>query len=104
MIFAQISEEPDIQTVYDNLFAEEGSEIYVKPAWLYFDVFPVTCRFGDLIRVTQKRDEEICLGYKLHGLESDAQANYGVRLIPSKDSEVTLNEEDCLVVVAEDDR
>ena len=104
MIFAQISEEPDIQRVYDNLFQEDGSEIYVKPAWLYFDSLPATCRFGDLMRITQKRDEEICLGYKLKALEGDADANYGVKLIPLKDSEITLTEEDCLVVVAEDDR
>ncbi len=104
MIFTQISEEPDIQKVYDNLFAEEGSEIYVKPASLYFDTLPITCRFGDLMRVTQKRDEEICLGYKIKALEGDSDANYGVKLIPPKDSEITLNEEDCLVVVAEDDR
>lgn len=104
MIFAQISEEPDIQKVYDNLFAEEGSEIYVKPAPLYFDTLPITCRFGDLMRLTQKRDEEICLGYKIKALEGDVGANFGVKLIPPKDSEITLNEEDCLVVVAEDDR
>jgi hypothetical protein len=104
MIFAQISEEPDIQKVYDNLFSEEGSEIYVKPAPLYFDTLPLTCRFGDLMRATQKRDEEICLGYKIKALEGDASANFGVKLIPPKDSEITLNEEDCLVVVAEDDR
>ncbi len=104
MIFAQISEEPDIQRVYENLFAEEGSEIYVKSASLYFDTLPLTCRFGDLMRVAQKRGEEICLGYKLKSLEGDAGANYGVKLIPPKDSEITLTEEDCLVVVAEDDR
>jgi hypothetical protein len=104
MIFAQISEEPDIQRVYDNLFAEEGSEIYVKPASLYFDELPVTCRFGDLMRVAQKRDEEICLGFKLKALENDAEANYGVKLIPPKDEEVTIGEVDGLVVVSEDDR
>ena len=104
MIFAQISEERDIQRVYDNLFQEDGSEIYVKPAWLYFHNLPVTCRFGDLMRVAQKRDAEICLGYKLSALESDADANFGVKLIPLKDSEVTLTEQDSLVVVAEDDR
>ncbi len=42
MIFAQISEEKDMQRVYDNLFQEEGSEIYVKPAWLYFENLPIT--------------------------------------------------------------
>lgn len=104
MIFAQISEEADIQRVYDNLFAEEGSEIYVKPTSLYFDELPVTCRFGDLMRVAQKRDEEICTGFKLKALENDGEANYGVKLIPPKDEEVTLGEGDGLVVVSEDDR
>ena len=104
MIFAQISEEADIQRVYDNLFAEEGSEIYVKPTSLYFDELPVTCRFGDLMRVAQKRDEEICIGFKLKALENDGEANYSVKLIPPKDEEVTLGEGDGLVVVSEDDR
>jgi hypothetical protein len=104
MVLAQISEASEIQQVYADLFREEGSEIYVKPAWLYFHEFPVTCRFGDLMRVAQKRDAEICLGYKLKRLDHDVAANFGITLIPSKESEVTLGREDGLVVVAEDDR
>jgi hypothetical protein len=103
MLFAQMSEEPEIEGVYENLFKEEGSEIYVKPAWLYFSSLPVTCRFGDLMRVAQKRDGEIAIGYKLKRLESDSSANYGVKINPAKDIELTLDREDCLVVVAEDD-
>ncbi len=103
MMFAQISEEPSIQDVYDDLFQEEGSEIYVKPAWLYVEQLPVTCRFGDLMKLVQKRDEEICIGYKIKALEDDADANFGVKLIPYKDTEVTLTAADGLVVVAEDD-
>jgi hypothetical protein len=103
MLFAQMSEEPEIEGVYENLFREEGSEIYVKPAWLYFASLPVTCRFGDLMRVAQKRDGEIAIGYKLKELESDPGANYGVKINPPKDSVVTLGRDDCLVVVAEDD-
>lgn len=103
MLFAQMSEEPQIEGVYENLFREEGSEIYVKPAWLYFSSLPATGRFGDLMRVAQKRDGEIAIGYKLKRFESDPSANYGVRINPAKDLEVTLDGEDCLVVVAEDD-
>ncbi|HJN75773.1 MAG TPA: hypothetical protein QGF58_17725 [Myxococcota bacterium] len=103
MMFAQISEEPDIQDVYDDLFQEDGSEIYVKPAWLYFDEFPVTVNFGDLMALVRKRDTEICLGYKLAELESEASENFGVKLIPFKDTPVTLNRGDGLVVLAEDD-
>ena len=36
MLVAQISEDADIKPVYDDLFQEDGSEIYLKPAPLYF--------------------------------------------------------------------
>ena len=103
MIFAQISEEPDIQLVYDDLFQEDGSEIYVKPAELYFSELPITLPFGDLMRVAQNRDEEVCIGWKCQALEADADANYGVKLIPFKDTMIDLQAGDSLVVVAEDD-
>ncbi|MEM6732199.1 MAG: hypothetical protein AAF658_11630, partial [Myxococcota bacterium] len=64
MILAQLSEEPAMKRVYDDLFAEDGSEIYVKPARLYFDAFPVRCRFADLMRLAQKREGEVCIGVK----------------------------------------
>ena len=49
MILAQLSENPIVKKLYDDLFSEDGSEIYVKPADLYFSEFPQTVRFGDLI-------------------------------------------------------
>ncbi len=104
MIFAQLSEQPDIRRVYDDLFQEDGSEIYVKPASLYFDELPVTCRFGDLLALAQKRDAEVCLGYKIQALENELDENHGVSLVPPKDTEVTLRRGDALVVVAEDER
>jgi hypothetical protein len=55
------------------------------------------------MRVAQKREGEIAIGYKLKKLESDAAANYGVKINPAKESVVTLGRDDCLVVVAEDD-
>jgi len=105
MMFAQISEEPDIQDVYDDLFQEDGSEIYVKPASLYFepDQFPVTCTFGDLMAHARKRDTEICLGVKVKAKETSSADNYGVSLVPPKTTTFTLHAEDGLVVLAEDD-
>ena len=103
MVFAQISNEPDIQLVYDDLFQEDGSEIYVKPAWLYFDQLPVTCSFADLMHHVRKRDTEICIGWKCGAEQEDGEKNYGVTLIPLKDTMITLTAEDGLVVVAEDD-
>jgi hypothetical protein len=103
MIFAQLANEPDIIAVYDDLFQEDGSEIYVKPAWLYFDKLPMTCKFADLMACVRKRDTEICIGVKYKALEHDADENFGIKLIPEKDEEITLGWQDGLVVLAEDD-
>lgn len=104
MIFAQMSEEPGIKLVYDDLFQEDGSEIYVKPIELYFDSLPVKVPFADLMRQAQKRDEEVCIGIKRGSLGNDSDENYGVKLIPLKDEIIELGPGDSLVVVAEDER
>lgn len=102
MITAQISESCGIKDVYDNIFQEDGSEIYLKPLSLYFRNFPVTVRFADLIAVAQTR-EEVCFGVKIKAQEENPNANHGVKLIPPKDTMLQLNADDCLVVVAEDE-
>lgn len=103
MIFAQLSEQREMQHVYDNLFEEEGSEIYVKPASLYLSQLPAEVRFGDIMRAAQLREGEVCIGIKKAGLESEARKNYGIRLIPPKDEVLRLEPGDSLVVVAEDE-
>ncbi|MEL7498578.1 MAG: hypothetical protein AAFN77_13280 [Planctomycetota bacterium] len=104
MLLAQISEEPDIQLVYDDLFQEDGSEIYVKPIDLYFDSLPQTVSFADLMGVAQKRDEEVCIGIKIGKKSTEADENYGITLIPEKNTVYTIEKGDALVVVAEDER
>ena len=102
MIFAQLSEQPEIKKLYDDLFQEEGSEIYVKPATLYFNNFPVRLNFAQLIKSSGVR-EEICLGIRKGALSRDPEANFGVVLDPPKDRIFTIEEEDYLVVLAEDE-
>lgn len=102
MILAQLSEEPLIKVLYDDLFSEDGSEIYVKPAKLYFDRFPQEIRFVDVINQAFKRDE-ICLGYRSGKLSNDAEANFGVKLNPAKDEVLHITEDDFLVVLSEDE-
>lgn len=102
MILAQLSEEPRIKVLYDDIFSEDGSEIYVKPTSLYFENFPQKVRFGDLIHLAGKR-EEICLGIRKGSLSKDAENNFGVRLNLAKDETITLTEEDYLVVLSEDE-
>jgi hypothetical protein len=102
MIMAQISESRDIEKVYDDIFQEDGSEIYLKPASLYFDELPLEVSFADMIRIAQRRDE-VCIGVKTKALENNKKANNGVQLIPEKNTVFTLKPEDSLVVVAEDE-
>jgi hypothetical protein len=102
MILAQLSEKPLIKKLYDDLFSEDGSEIYVKPADLYFSEFPQTLRFGDLIGLTAKR-EEICLGIRKGNLSRDNSSNFGVRLNLPKDEVVIIQVDDYLVVLSEDE-
>tara|TARA_B100000787_G_C16195903_1_gene300821 strand:- start:1812 stop:3761 length:1950 start_codon:yes stop_codon:yes gene_type:complete len=102
MILAQLSEEPLIKLLYDDLFSEEGSEIYVKPAYLYFSKFPQTLRFGDLIRLTAKRSE-VCLGIRSGNMCKNSDSNFGVRLNLPKDEEVIILSDDYLVVLSEDE-
>ncbi len=104
MILAQLSEEPLMKLLYDDIFEEDGSEIYVKPAWLYIkeNDFPITCKFADLLYLANERDE-ICLGIRYGAKSKNADENFGVILNLEKDEEITLGKDDFLVVLAEDE-
>ncbi|MEM7475692.1 MAG: hypothetical protein AAF483_11935 [Planctomycetota bacterium] len=102
MILAQVSESTGIKDVYDDIFQEDGSEIYLKPAALYFKSLPADFTFADMIRIAQTRGE-ICLGVKIKADENNADSNNGVQLIPPKDKSFRLTEIDSLVVLSEDE-
>ena len=104
MIVTQISQEPDMKYVYDDLFEEDGSEIYLKPLNLYVDEneLPSKLTFADCMRLAQQR-HEVCIGIKRKELELDGEQNFGVKLIPEKNTTYELRADDCLVVVSEDE-
>ncbi|WP_430408409.1 CASTOR/POLLUX-related putative ion channel [Kordia sp.] len=102
MILAQLSEEPLIKTFYDDIFSEDGSEIYVKPTTLYFEEFPQKITFAEAMEIANKRDE-ICLGIRKGDLSKDVASNFGVTLNLEKDQEIELNANDFLVVLSEDE-
>lgn len=102
MIMAQISESADIKKVYDNIFQEDGSEIYLKPADLYFTSLPIEVSFADMMAIAQKRGE-VCMGVKIKSLENSKEDNNGITLIPEKNRTCILQPDDSLVVLAEDE-
>jgi len=102
MLLAQISEDPLMQAVYQDLFSEVGSEIYLKSASLYLEDLPQQATFAELTRLAQERGE-VCLGVKLKINEGRANLNYGITLAPPKTSVWALDTADTLVVLAEDE-
>jgi len=94
MLIAQMSEEARIKDVYDILFKEDGSEIYLKPLSLYFESIPDEMSFADCMAIAQKR-EEVCLGVKIKANETDKDKNFGVKLIPEKSISVQKTASSC---------
>jgi hypothetical protein len=102
MILTQLCEQPLIKLFYDDIFSEDGSEIYVKPVHLYFSKFPQKVTFADIMGVANKRDE-ICLGIRKQKLHKNADANFGISLNMAKDAIVEIEAGDFLVVLSEDE-
>jgi hypothetical protein len=99
-MMAQISEDPDVNLVYEDLFREDGSEIYLKPAWLYFETLPIEVSFADILMAAQKRNE-VCFGLKIKSEEYEPK--FGINIIPKRDQVFTLEEGDSLITLAEDE-
>ena len=102
MILSQLSEETAMKDVYQELFGEAGSEIYLKPAHPYFIGLPAKVTFADMIAAACKRDE-ICLGLRQSRHANDPNLNFGIQLNPKKDQKYDLQPDDFLVVLAENE-
>ena len=104
-IMAQVSEEPKALDVYDDLFQADGSELYIKPASYYFDFKKeksITLKYGECVQAAQLRNEVI-LGLQIHSDRKDRDKMFGIALIPDKNDEFTITEEDGLIALAEDE-
>jgi hypothetical protein len=105
-ILAQLSEQPRIKLVYDELFKADGSEIYVKGMELYTDLSEtpnISATFADLIAAANRR-KEICIGVRVSRLSNSAADNFGVILNPPKDKVFELSANDSLVVISENEQ
>jgi len=99
MLFAELSEQPELHEVFKSLFLASGSEIYIKPIEDYVSL-PFSGTFGDLMKEAMEHGE-ICIGVKILKWENDSDKNHGVKLVPHRTSRCSLSEGDALVVIAE---
>ena len=100
LTMSQLAENPALRAVFDDLFDEEGSEIYLKPAADYVRLDePVD--FYTIVESARQRGE-IAFGYRLLALADNPARNYGVELNPDKAALITFGESDKVIVLAED--
>ncbi|MDF5719107.1 MAG: hypothetical protein PUP91_01165 [Rhizonema sp. PD37] len=102
-ILAQVSQQPEVISIYRDLFSAEGSELYIKPISLYFPAEQISkLTFADCILAAQHR-EEVCIGVKLHAARQQKDHNFGIDLVPSLNKQLNLTLNDALITLAEDE-
>jgi voltage-gated potassium channel Kch len=100
LLLAQVSENKELNAVFQDLFDPDGSEIYLKLASNYVTIGkPVN--FYTVVESARRRGE-IAIGYRIKAQSGDASNAYGVRVNPKKSKSVTFAEWDRIIVIAED--
>jgi hypothetical protein len=99
LMMSQLSEDSDLFTIFSDIFAPEGSEIYLKPVSDYIETGkPVN--FYTLTEAARRRSET-AIGYRIMSESGDAGKSYGVHTNPKKSGMVTFAPEDKVIVIAE---
>lgn len=95
LVLAQISENPDLLPVFEELLDEEGSELYMKPVTDYIKN-DRSVNLHELQRIAEKRNE-IVIGYKQF-----TESSYNIILNPPRSRKIMFGQKDLLIVVSED--
>ena len=93
-LMAQLSENPELDAVFTDLFDAEGSAIGVKPSAWY--VAPETAvEFAEVVAAARARNE-VAIGYRLAATEANASE---VVVNPAKAATLTFTADDAVVVI-----
>lgn len=100
LMLSQISENPELSLVFQDLFDPDGSEIYLKPAEEYVNM-NTPLNFYTVVEAARQRNQ-VAIGYRLQSEAFDAGKSYGVKINPPKSLETTFDKGDRIIVLAED--
>ncbi|MEB3164018.1 MAG: hypothetical protein VKK80_12375, partial [Prochlorothrix sp.] len=102
-ILAQVSQDPEVMMIYEDLFSADGSELYLKPFSLYLpeEQLSAGITFGDCIAAAQARGE-LAIGVAIAAEAIYPEKNFGINLAPALKQEFKLTAEDFLITLAED--
>ncbi len=97
LMVSQVSENPHLVEVFDELFTAGGYELYLKPVEHYVTTGDVS--FATVCEAALHRDE-LAIGYRLTAKAKEP--GFGVVVNPNKRTLVTLGAGDKIIVLAED--
>ncbi len=100
LIMAQLSENPDLHDIYTDLFDADGNEIYLKPVSDYIDIAHEV-NFYTLCESALEKGET-AIGYRSAKDAHNPATSYGIITNPDKSAMIRFQEEDRLIVIAED--
>ena len=99
LMMAQLSENPELFSVFTDIFDPEGSEVYLKPVRDYVATGePVN--FYTVAEAARRRGETP-LGYRITAEANNGSKSYGIHTNPRKSETVTFAPEDKVIVIAE---
>jgi len=100
LMMAQISENAELNDVYNHLFSSEGSEIYLRPAEWYVKLGePVD--FYTVLEGAARR-EEVAFGYRDATPEGAGDGQAVIHINPDKTEKHVFQQGDLIIVLAED--
>ena len=98
LLLTQLSESEMLKGVFDCLFNAQGAEIYLNHAADYIEPGG-DINFYTLLEAASERGET-AIGYRLVSQSKDPHQNYGVRINPVKTNRFSLDEQDMVIVIA----
>ena len=84
LAMSQLAENPGLRAVFNDLFDEEGSEVYLKPAGDYV-VLGAPVDFYTVLELARRRSE-VAIGYRLIALSEDSDQELRRRAQPRQNA------------------
>lgn len=100
LMLTQISENRELARVFNELFAAEGSEIYLRPAGDYL-IPGHEATYASVVEAARRRGE-CAIGYREAAGSDDPSREFGVRINPAKSEPIVFGDDDRVIVLAED--
>ena len=97
LLMAQLSENPDLQPVFDDVFDADGASFALHPATRY--VAPGVSTFRQVVEAAREWDS-IAIGYRAaSAMGEPGTIGQGIRLNPPKDAPITLDDSDAILLI-----